>query len=450
VRSYIALIAGKLTRFVSGVLGLGAGGTWPGEVALSISPQILTTLSSQLTEGIIIVAGTNGKTTTSSIIAKILEEKGRRVIHNATGANLVNGITSTLLRNANWLGNLQADWGVFETDENSLPRILSEFKIHPDQIGTKFKIIVVLLNLFRDQLDRYGEVDVIAEKWEKALLPLPKDTTVVLNADDPGIVGIGEKLYCKKIYFGIEDKKLLQSKIQHAVDSVFCPNCGSRLTFAGTFFSHLGHWNCKKCKLKRPCPTIYDGNVKLPGLYNRYNVYAAIGASLVLGINKQIIDQTLAHVTAAFGRQEELTILGKRVKLVLSKNPTGFNESLRTVISLGARHLLFVLNDRIPDGRDVSWIWDVDFEQLPAWVTPVVSGDRAYDLALRLKYARPVHKLPKGAVSEPVTPILVYERLETALKFCLEGIDVKETLYILPTYSAMLEVRKILTGSKIL
>lgn len=458
---------GKAVLQVSRVFRLGAGATWPGEVALSLDPNIFQHFVSRFSKGIILVAGTNGKTTTALMIKTILEASGERVVHNTTGANLLNGIVSACLDQADRLGRIDAHWGVFEVDENALAVVMSSIKY---QVSSgKQKLILVLLNLFRDQLDRYGEVDVIAEKWEKALRQQygqsqqgQKDSKtsqentiqIIANADDPLIAhlakavnsGPGPALPAGRLergvwYFGLNKPSLFQKNIDHASDSTFCLNCGARLTYDGIYFSHLGIWSCTKCGEKRPKPNIYSGESPLPGLYNLYNTLATMSVAKILGIKSD-----LAGFHPAFGRQEDIG----NIKIFLSKNPVGFNQSLRTVMELGARNVLLVLNDRIPDGRDVSWIWDVDFEILPAYITPVVSGDRAYDLALRLKYAKPYHKLPKGAVSEPQTPILVYEDLTIALDFCLRNLNIHETLYILPTYSAMLEVRKILIGKKIL
>lgn len=482
-----ALLVGKVTYWVTQLFHLGAGSTWPGEVALSISPQILPLFTSQLKRGIVIVAGTNGKTTTSLMIKQILEKKGETVVHNETGANLLNGVVSALIKKANWMGNIEADWGVFEVDENSLPLVVREVNRYSSSesqtsrevfkeniVRSRFrsnnKLVIVLLNLFRDQLDRYGEVDVIAEKWEKALTALNWNDklTLVLNADDPliahlGIIldsrfrgndkYVGPRLFLdnKIVYFGITDEKQFLKEKEHATDSTFCLNCGARFHYKGVYYSHIGIWKCEKCGEKRPDPDISKWVSPLPGVYNQYNTLAAVATAKSLDILPKNIEEGLKSFLPAFGRQEEFTVNGRVVKIFLSKNPTGFNQSLKTILELGAtQKVLFVLNDRIPDGKDISWIWDVDFEMMPGYITPVVSGDRAHDLAVRLKYAKQTFKIPEGAMSAPQTPILVYEDLQTALTFCLDYGDKSQPLYILPTYSAMLEVRKILRGRKIL
>lgn len=390
----VIIFIGRFISFISNLFNVGSGGTWPGEIALKFDPNILTKIAPK---NIILVAGTNGKTTTTLMIKHIL---GDNVVTNASGANLLNGIVSAIITSP------PSDYGVFEVDEAALPRIL-HFVQNDDR-----KLIIVLLNLFRDQLDRYGEVDSIVKKWQDALRNF--SGTLILNSDDPQIASLGNG---KTIYFGLNDQKLFRKTQEHAMDSQFCPVCGQRLNYAGTFYSHLGHWSCPKCKFFRPKPLIDKAFVyPLPGLYNRYNTLAAVGVAHVL---KRPVD--LKNFEAAFGRQEEI---GK-AKIFLSKNPASFNESLRTVIELEAENILFSLNDRIPDGRDISWIWDVDFEMLPKKINLFSMGDRVYDLALRLKYAGRETKIVK------------------------EIPDIAN-LYILATYSAMLEIRKKLTGRKIL
>ena len=425
----LVIILTKLISLVSKTLGLGAGETWPGEIALSLRPHIVSSLVSGLNKGVILVAGTNGKTTTSLMIKTVLEGVGDVVIHNATGANLLNGIVSSFVRQTDWLGRVGADVGIFEVDENSLPIVLRD--ITPSRI--------VLLNLFRDQLDRYGEVDVIVEKWTAALSKLPKSCEVILNSDDPGIASLGASVKGTVTYFGVEDHKKFLDVAEHATDSTFCPVCGHRLAYEGIYFSHLGVWRCPSCKNTRPTPDVSVWPSALPGLYNQYNTLAAVAVIISFPIPHATIKKLLHTFTPAFGRQETIDADGKNVKVFLSKNPTGFNASLRTALEMGAKDILFVLNDRIPDGRDVSWIWDVDFETLPKQTSVTVSGDRVYDMALRMKYAN----IPKNRIH-------IHPSLSTALKTSLAGITGGKTLYVLATYSAMLEVRKILKGRKIL
>ncbi len=432
----LIIIIARLFSFVSRVFNIGMGGTWPGEIALRLKPDILTVLSRRIKEGVILISGTNGKTTTSHLIRAILAGGGKKVIINKSGANLINGVVSALITQCNVRGQLKADYAVFEVDENSLPLVISQLD---SKLKVNKKLIIILLNLFRDQLDRYGEVDVIAQKWTKAIQLLDSKTTLILNADDPQIAFFGIKSNARVKYFGLFDKSDYYGLKEHATDSTFCPKCGQNLFYQAIFFSHLGIWNCLKCQLTRPQPEIISHAPILSGKYNKYNTFAAVLAARECNINQEIIIKALNEFTPAFGRQEEFVIHGKKIKVFLSKNPVGYNESLKTVIGDGARILLIILNDRIPDGRDISWIWDVDFEMIPDQCEIFLSGERVYDLALRIKYTKK-NKNPK---------LMVEPKLNDAIKKGLELTLDNETLYILPTYSAMLEVRKILRGRKI-
>ncbi|MDP3998098.1 MAG: Mur ligase family protein, partial [bacterium] len=438
-----------------------AGSTWPGHLALENDRRILPWLVGQLKGGTILIAGTNGKTTTAKMVKTILQmangkpasPAGRwqmaKVVHNEAGANLLNGIVSSLIMAADWKGKIRAEWGIFEVDEATLPLALKEFTPK----------VVVLMNLFRDQLDRYGEIDLIAKKWHNALLDLPKDTTVVLNGDDPQIAFLGKNLKAKIFYFGLNDPEITLKEKQHAMDTIYCPNCGAKLEFSRIYFSHLGEWRCPGCKIVRPKPNLTGWDWPLPGAYNRYNTLAAVLTGKALGVEEELIKKALTDFKPAFGRLEDFEIEGKKIRILLSKNPTGFNESIRMVVEQKGRAVLLVLNDRIPDGRDVSWIWDVDFEELNGVESIIASGDRAYDMGLRIKYALESQKskvpsktrLASGGKSQNYnSKVKIIESLREAIENALRAVGGGETLYILPTYSAMLEVRKILTGKKIL
>lgn len=427
--------SGKLLSQTVKRLNLGHGSTWPGHIALTINPKFIRQLLNHSKTKVILVAGTNGKTTTSKLIAHILEKNGKQVLQNASGANLLNGIASTLILNAAGDGKLGHDYAIFEIDENTLPPMLQE--LTPDY--------VVLLNLFRDQLDRYGEVNTIAGKWREAITHLSKDVTLILNADDPQIAYLDYDKTLNTKFFSCKDLAKKSNKPQeHAVDSAYCPRCGTKLHFKTNTFSHLGDWSCEACKLKRPTPDVLDFPFyPLPGLYNKYNTNAAALLTKTLGFTDQTIIQALHDFKPAFGRQETITVDGKQLRIFLSKNPTGFNESLRTIKELGAKHMLLVLNDRIPDGKDVSWIWDTDLENLlDGTETITVSGDRVYDMALRVKHTK--------KFTFPSSKFIAHETLKEALKTSIHALQPNQTLYVLPTYTAMLEIRKIVTGRKIL
>jgi len=375
---------------------------------------------------IIFVAGTNGKTTTAKLLRTVLEADGNTVIQNQSGANLLNGVASTLLLHTNFVGKLKQNYALFEVDESALPLLLKE--ITPDYL--------LLLNLFRDQLDRYGEINTIASKWKEALSLLPEKTTLILNADDSQIAYLGKGFKGKIAYFGL--KESLGKTLQHAADSVSCPNCGTKLTFKHISFSHLGDWHCNNCHEKRPRPDLDTFPLfPLSGVYNQYNTLAAVLALKQLGITEKAIETALEGFKPAFGRQEIVEYKGKKIQLFLSKNPTSFNQSYATMKELGGKTLLLVLNDRIPDGRDISWIWDADLTNIDQFNHILIAGDRVYDMALRIKY-------------EGYKKFKTFENLEAAIKTGVSLTQSDETFFILPTYSAMLECRKILTGKKIL
>jgi len=433
-----AISIGSIVSWISKALKLGAGATWPGEIALRINPQILSKLLSKITKRIIIVAGTNGKTTTTLMIKKILEDQGFSVLHNESGANLLNGIVSAFFTN----NKESYDYAVFEVDENVFPTLLSYLRTKNDELRTT----IVLLNLFRDQLDRYGEVDTIAKNWLTTLKKLDKETTVLINGDDPHLAFIGKQLNAIVSYFGLDDKTQYIPKMQHATDTIFCPSCGNRLTFTGVYFSHLGDWKCTKCGFTHPKATLTASHVISPleGVYNIYNTLAATLVLETMGVDKKQIQKGLINFMPAFGRMEEVSYQEKNIKILLSKNPTGFNESLRTVLSSKQKGpMMLLLNDRIPDGTDVSWIWDVDMEQLDGYRYPIiVSGDRYLDMAVRLKYG--LEKMPNDKCQ------MINKSLDEAVIQLTNVIQKGETGWILPTYSAMLDVRKILTGKSIL
>jgi lipid II isoglutaminyl synthase (glutamine-hydrolysing) len=434
-------VAKIVTALVRG-LGLGAASVLPGEISRRLHPSILPLLFTQVSKGVILIVGTNGKTTTASLLKTILEDRGCRVAHNATGANLINGLTTTLLTNTNLIGQLKADYAILEVDENVLPLVLQECQPQ----------FIVALNLFRDQLDRYGEVDTISQRWKSAIAPLPKETVVVLNADDPTLSHLGQKLSQKVLFFGLNEPQHYLDEIPHAVDSIYCPECGHLLSYQGVYLSHLGDYQCPSCGFSKSQPAFdsYDWPQILIGIYNKYNTLAAGLVAKEIGIDKTDIFTTIKNFRAAFGRAEELNVKGKQVRILLSKNPVGMNETIRAVNEIkktGAASItLMVLNDRTPDGTDVSWIWDVDTENLVALGGKIiVSGDRFYDMALRLQYSKDSLNPDPGNFQ-----LIVKKDLPEAISTALELTPPNETLHIIPTYSAMLEVRQILTGRKIL
>jgi UDP-N-acetylmuramyl tripeptide synthase len=425
---------------------------------------VLRALTAQLPEGSIVVTGTNGKTTTSRMLGSILEAAGKEPLHNRSGSNLERGLISTVVGAATPIGGLPRDFkaGLFEVDEGAMPAALAA--IRPK--------VALFNNLFRDQLDRYGEIDAIHSKWRAALPRLNPESKVVLNVDDPAIAALANVsgLRASTFLFGIDDPRYALDALPHAADSISCPRCNSRLQYSLILLGHLGHWRCPDCGLERPRPSVVAKQVtlngtdsshllldtpvgeiqvtlKVPGLYNAYNGLAAVTVALAFGISPAHIQAGLESFTAAFGRIERVAVPGsegKSLLMALVKNPVGFNEVLRMLFPLEERagvaatapkRLLIIINDLIADGRDVSWLWDVDFEILsaaPGLVDSVhVSGIRASDMAVRLKYA-----------GLDASLIRVEPSMDRALDAAIGSLPSGETLYVLPTYTAMLAFRK--------
>ena len=439
LRKTAAVWAGKATGALSRITRRGGGTTLPGDVARAIDPKILTRLAQDLTQGAVVITGTNGKTTTARLVTWLFEGIGQRVVSNRAGANLIYGVTAAALGKAGTDGKLKADWGVFEIDEASLPRAVEE--IQPKA--------TLVLNLFRDQLDRYGELETIAKKIEKALSALPEGAHVILNADDPRVAEIGLSLPHKPTWFGLDDLAVAGEQLPHAADARTCPRCGASLLFDAVYIGHDGVYRCPNGDFARPQPdltatdivldgfdslmlTIEGTRIAMPlgGLYNCYNVLAAYATACSLGLDGRYIAERLKTFRAAFGRQERIEFRGRRLVLVLSKNPAGFNETVRTAVELArGENFLIGLNDRKADGTDVSWIWDVDFEQLKGRAKLVIpAGVRAHDLAVRLKYAGVEAQPPE---TDPG------KALDALVKQTNEG----DTTYLLCTYTAMLDLR---------
>lgn len=435
MRSFVSLLIGKIIVFLSSAFKFGSGSTWPGNLALKIDKDFIKKIIKKNPRlKIIVVIGTNGKTTTVSLIRHIISNLGLKIFSNNEGANLINGIASSLIKNCNLLGFMKFDFAVFEVDEFSLPLLMEE--LTPE--------VVIVLNLFRDQLDRYGEVNTIGTKWFTSLKKLSKESMFFVNGDDPYLYYSSKVLKCKKFYFGVDLDLMKIKNIPHDVDFIYCPNCTELLTYERIAYAHLGNYRCMKCGFKRPKIDILSNAIEYPleGLYNIYNVNAVFSFFknyFKLKINS--LNPLLKGFRPVFGRQEEIDFHGKKIFILLAKNPAGFNQSIKTVSSILKNKkaiFLILLNDRIPDGRDVSWIWDVDFSDiLSNSKNIIVSGDRVYDMVLRLKYEGVTDKMN------------AFENLDNALNFSLKKIN-KDKLYVLATYSAMLEVRKILLGRKML
>jgi lipid II isoglutaminyl synthase (glutamine-hydrolysing) len=442
-----ALLAGRAATGLSRRLGLGGGTVISGHLVPRIAPNALSTIVDRLTHGSVVVSGTNGKTTTTRLLAHLLRTNGLRPLNNRAGANLLTGLVSAVVQQTNLKGEPEADVGLFEVDEATLPAAIR--LVQPR--------LVLLTNIFRDQLDRYGEVHFIHQTWTAGLTSLHDEARLVLNADDPLVASLGLE-NSDAIYYGVNDPSLGVSTSPHAADARLCIRCGERYVVSVSFYGHLGHYQCPACGLRRPEPQValtactlqgdrgseiqidtpqgtIKAHVKLPGLYNVYNALAATTAALELGIAPAAIAQGIETFAAAFGRLERISIEGRQLFLALVKNPVGFTEVLRTINpeSAGANLAIFI-NDHFADGTDVSWLWDVDFELLRDKINfAICSGTRAEDMAVRLKYAD-ISTRKIVVISEP----------RRALDEALARSDPNDTVFALPTYTAMLEVRDVL------
>ncbi|HEX7245176.1 MAG TPA: MurT ligase domain-containing protein [Solirubrobacterales bacterium] len=424
----------------------GGGTTLPGRVLLRLEPNAMRRLGAELPRGTTIVSATNGKTTAAGMLAAALAATGRHPVHNRAGSNMTWGVATALLEQ-------KGDEGLFEVDEAWLARVAEQ--LDPS--------LIVLGNLFRDQLDRYGEMETLAQDWAGVVESRAGRTRFALNADDPAIADLGRDAAGAPregvVYFGVEDVSQALPEMQHAFDAKHCRRCGAPYAYERAFVGHLGHYSCPSCGAGRPRPEVaataielrgMDGSrvdlrtpagplrldLPLPGLYNVYNALAAVAAALELGVEPGTIASALAEMRAAFGRVETIDVDGAALSILLIKNPAGANEVLRTLrLEAGTEglDLWIALNDRIADGRDVSWIWDADFELLRGGVRRVVcAGTRAAEMALRLKYA-----------GWPAEAIEVEPGIAASLD---KAVAHGDRLFALPTYTALLELRKLLAA----
>src|ERR671917_431385 len=449
-----AIAVARAARLASRALGTGGGSTVPGVVARRVDPGVLAKLSARLRLGSAAITGTNGKTTTTRMISKILQTAGVRAVNNSTGANLVTGVTAALLSDSDLAGRPASEVGLFEVDEASVPRVAAEAELK----------ILAVLNLFRDQLDRYGELAYTGKVIASAFADLPREgAAVVLNADDPLVASLGGSA-ANPVFYGVDAPELDTGRLQHVADSKDCPVCGTPLDYSAVYMGHVGVYRCPKGDFSRPGLAYRasrvrlegargssfllttpkgegEARISLPGLYNVYNALAAAAVAGEAGVGLEHIIRGIGEFGGAVGRGERIQAGDREAFLLLIKNPVGFNEILRTFVTgADAKNVLIAINDNDADGRDVSWLWDVDFEMLTDaraegktdGTSFMVSGIRAEDMAVRLKYA----DLPVGEV--------IPDR-EEAIKAALDATPPGETLYVLPTYTAMLEIRKTLS-----
>ena len=441
----LANAAGKLTRI--GLQISGRGGTaLPGLVALTIDPDFIAALASDLAHGVVLVSGTNGKTTTTRMLSDIVRATGWAPTHNRSGSNLERGIAGALLAESTWRGEPSGDIGLFEVDEASLPLVLA--RISPR--------VVLVTNLFRDQMDRYFEIDQLARRIGDAIAKLDPRVTLVLNADDPIVAWLGQRHTGPVLYFGVDDPTVGGRVPQVISDATRCPRCKQPLRYERVVLAHEGEWSCPACGLVRPdrdvaatrvaltpvsseiqlrtaVASAFDPvRVPIAGLYNAYNALAALAVARALDIALPTATLAIANFRPAFGRLEQVAVDGRDMRLILVKNPAGFNAAIGALLETGRRpRLLAALNDRDADGRDVSWIWDADFETLaPAVEHAIVTGIRSRDLANRLKYA--------GVARERIEVVDVWG---SAIDRAIGTAPVGGEVVVLATYTAMQALR---------
>jgi lipid II isoglutaminyl synthase (glutamine-hydrolysing) len=445
VKVHVPLPAGiavaRLAARASRLVGAGGGTTVPGKMLSLLDPDALDRLAERLPLGSALISATNGKTTTSAMAAEILSPRVR-LAHNNSGANLVSGVVSTLLSSNG------AELGLFEVDEAALPEVARRVRPRALCLG----------NLFRDQLDRYGELELVAERWRGAVRELPHGAVLVVNGDDPQ-VGDLARAHADSLVYGLDDPRHAMRELPHAADSKWCLACGRPYEYAAAYVGHLGDYRCSACGHARPALDVsaravelrgLDGvdftlvapagerrvRLRVPGLYNVYNALGAATLAVALGTDLEEIGAGLERSAAAFGRFERIALGEQRLLVLLVKNPAGANEAVRTLVAGGGPKLaVLALNDEIADGRDVSWIWDVDWEPLLAGLDRVVvTGERAAEMALRCKYGG----FPQESIE--VVPDLG-RALDRGLELTLPGGE----LVVLPTYTAMLGLRKIVS-----
>ncbi|HHY28900.1 MAG TPA: DUF1727 domain-containing protein [Desulfitobacterium dehalogenans] len=445
-RFWFALWAGKGISSILKLLGK-KGTTLPGKIALNLEPRLMGMLSSAYTDGIIMVTGTNGKTTTANLLAQILKADGKTFAFNQAGANLVTGITGALLANTGWGGQSKVKMALLEVDEATVPKFCQQ--VIPQ--------IAIVTNFFRDQLDRYGELDTTIKLVRDAI---PPQTHLILNADDPLVAQFGRDRV-HTLYYGVEQTPDSKTYSTETREARFCPHCGEELAYTLYHYGQLGIYACP-CGYKRPDPPVLARNVKasedgiqfkveptsysiaLQGYYNLYNALAAMTAAKRIGIKDREIQRGLREFVPQAGRMEQFILPQGPVTLTLVKNPTGFNQVIQTVLSRKERpiRLLIGINDLAADGRDISWLWDVDFEclgQEKERIQRIVcSGLRAEDMAVRLKYA-----------GVPVSKLYLEREMDNALEKVHEGSEGQETIFVLPTYTLLFPMREILVNKQI-
>ncbi len=449
-RLSLAISAGKLVGASGRLLRIGGGTSLPGLIARRIDPDILKSVIGSSKAKKIVITGSNGKTTTARMTSAMAASNGKRVSHNREGSNMLQGVTSVAVNFADIFGKLHSDVLLFEIDEGTMPLVMPE--ISPD--------VVVITNIFRDQLDRYGELHSVARALDKTLDDLPETSTILLNGNDPQVANFGQKTKARRLFFGLETTEVGTPVPEQSADIIRCIHCQEDLQYKVAYLSHLGIYRCPNCGYTLPPLDIAATSVKLapdgqgpthvelrtpqgnmsleialPGIHNVYNAAAAIGASLAAGFEKEKLPAALTSIKPAFGRLEKILAGDQTIYLSFVKNPTSFNLILRLIAQhSGKKHILLAASHTIVDGEDFSWLWDIEVEEVAQNIADIVcSGNKPEELAMRLKYAEiPVDKISQIA------------DLEMALNAGLENAGPGGTLYILSSYTPTNQLRRIM------
>ncbi|HLI05597.1 MAG TPA: MurT ligase domain-containing protein [Ktedonobacteraceae bacterium] len=449
-RLALAISAGKLAGASGRFFRIGGGTSLPGMIARRIDPNVLKAVVGASKAKKIVITGSNGKTTTARMTAAIADASGQRVSHNRTGSNMLQGVTSVAVNFADIFGRLDSDVLLFEIDEGTMPLVMPE--IEPD--------VVVITNIFRDQLDRYGELYSVAKALNKLLESLPASATIILNGNDPQVANFGQNARARRLFFGLESREVGTPVPEQSADIIRCIHCQEDLLYEVAYMSHLGIYRCPNCgytlpKLDIAATSIQlapDGegpthvtmrtpegelqlDIPLPGLHNVYNAAAAIGAGLASGFDLQKVPAALGNIRTAFGRLEKIQADDQTIYLAFVKNPTSFNLMLRLIAKHpGKKHLLLAASHTIVDGEDFAWLWDVDVEGIvPDILDVVCSGNKPEELAMRLKYAE-----------VPVDKMQLIEDRAAALDAALKNAGPGGTLYIMCSYTPTHELRRIM------
>lgn len=445
-----AISAGKLAGASGRLLRIGGGTSLPGMIARRIDPHVLLHVLGISQARKIVVTGSNGKTTTARLTAALAHAEGLHVAQNRTGSNLLQGVTSVAVSCSNVFGHLNSDILLLEVDEATIPLVVPE--VQPD--------VIVITNIFRDQLDRYGELHAVAQALNTMIERLPASSTVLLNGNDPQVANFGRGARAKRLFFGLKTHDIGTPVPEQAADSIRCIDCGQDLVYEVAYLSHLGLYRCPGCGDTLPKLDIEATAVKLaysdekpswvnvrtpvgemqldiplPGLHNVYNTLAALGAAIAANVSLDNAAQAIATTRPAFGRMERIRVGEKTIYLVFVKNPTSFNLMLRLMAeSPGDKHLLLAMSRSVVDGEDFAWLWDVEFEEFADRIVDVVcSGNKPKELAMRLKYA-----------DVPTSRITLLEEREAALDAALQHVESGSALYIMSSYTPTLELRRIM------